>query len=271
MKRMSLSRKMVLCGLVGFLPFAALYVAPLFMTLWYSVMENSFSMRFVGLMHYREVWGNEYFHMGLQNTFLISLASVGCNVALLLGACFFGMYLPASAARVLILLCIPYFAPSASMAAVWRGLFGATLFSSDAWLRFSIGCMFLWKYSGVCILMLTVGIRQIPPEYLEAAEIDGAGRLRRYLFIALPMCRQILSLLLLLMLAYALRLYREDYLLYGEYPVDGVYLLQHYLINHFRKLHYPTVAAGTVIFVGLCGGIYALMGLLGPKRRREEA
>lgn len=271
MKRMSLSRKMMLCGLAVFLPFAALYVVPLVMTLWYSVMENSFSMRFVGLLHYKEVWANEYFQMGLHNTFLISLASVGCNVMLLLCACFFGMYLPSYALRLLILLCIPYFAPSASVAAVWRSLFGTTLFSSDAWLRFSIGCLFLWKYSGVCVLILTVGIRQIPPEYLEAAEIDGAGRLRRYLLIALPMCRQILSLLLILMLAYALRLYREDYLLYGEYPVDGVYLLQHYLTNHFRKLHYPSVAAGTVIFVGMCSIIYGLMGLLGQKRRREES
>lgn len=268
MKKISLDSKIKLCGFLFAFPFFLFYLVPMVMTMGYSMMENSFSLQFAGLKHYADVWANEYFRIGLQNTFLISFVAVGCTLVLLLIACYFSMNLPTAAMKALFLLCIPFFTPSASMAAVWRSLFGTTLFSPDSLLRFSLVCMFIWKYLGVCILVLSFGMTQVPTDCLEAAALDGAGRLRSYVSVALPMCRGIVTLLLVLLLTYALRLYREDYLLYGEYPTDGVYLLQHYLTNHFRKLHYPAVAAGSVLFAGLCSIPLACIWLLGRRKER---
>ena len=268
MKKISLDSKIKLCGFLFAFPFFLFYLVPMVMTMGYSVVENSFSLQFAGLKHYADVWANEYFRLGLQNTFLISFVAVGCTLVLLLIACYFSMNLPTAAMKALFLLCIPFFTPSASMAAVWRSLFGTTLFSPDSLLRFSLVCMFIWKYLGVCILVLSFGMTQVPTDCLEAASLDGAGRLQTYVSVVLPMCRGTIALLFVLLLTYALRLYREDYLLYGEYPTDGVYLLQHYLTNHFRKLHYPAVAAGSVLFAGLCSIPLACIWLLGRRKER---
>lgn len=267
MKRRSLNRKIGLAGFVCFLPFCVFYIAPMLITAGYSVVESSFSLRFAGFTHYAAVLSNDYFLLGLKNTLMISLLSVGSTFLLLLVICYFSMNRTAADMKPLFLLCIPFFTPTTSMAVIWRSLFGTTLFSPDSLLQWTLICMYIWKYLGVCILVLSFSMTQVPADCLEAAALDGAGRLRSYLRIVLPMCRGTVTLLMVLMLTYALRLYREAYLLYGEYPSDGVYLLQHYLTNHFRKLHYPIVAAGSVIFAGLGGLSMGCVWLLG--RRRE--
>jgi multiple sugar transport system permease protein len=51
----------------------------------------------------------------------------------------------------------------------------------------------IWQYLGYFTTILVAGLMQIPKEYDEAAEIDGAGPLRRLLSITVPLLRRPLT------------------------------------------------------------------------------
>ena len=71
------------------------------------------------------------------------------------------------------------------------------------------------------------------------------------------------------MLFRSFRVYKEAYLLFGEYPSEGVYLLQHYMSQQYMKLNYPYVSAAATVLMLLCAMLYGA-GLLGIKRWNER-
>jgi multiple sugar transport system permease protein len=68
----------------------------------------------------------------------------------------------------------------------WFGIEGPRWIFSEAWAMPSIILMALWGAGGAMLIYLA-GLRGIPTQLYEAAEIDGAGSIRRFFAITLPM------------------------------------------------------------------------------------
>lgn len=51
---------------------------------------------------------------------------------------------------------------------------------------YSVVFVSIWQSVGFFIVIYTAGLQSIPPEYLEAAKIDGAGSFRRFYYISIP-------------------------------------------------------------------------------------
>lgn len=91
-------------------------------------------------------------------------------------------------------------------------LFGADPLADigTAWLgdqRFAlaaVGFAIIWTFVGFYMVLFVAGIKSIPQEVLEAARIDGAGRLRSAVQIAAPMVRDNISTALVYMGIFAL-------------------------------------------------------------------
>jgi multiple sugar transport system permease protein len=47
----------------------------------------------------------------------------------------------------------------------------------------------IWMQLGYQVTVLTLGLRAIPPAYVEAARLDGAGRWQRFRRVTLPLLR----------------------------------------------------------------------------------
>lgn len=150
----------------------------------------------------------------LKNSLSFTLSSVvvelvlGLGFALLLARPFRGR----GAARAAVLL--PWALPTAVMALAWRwifnaesGVLGDLLFRFGladspriAWLASPGLAMFacvladVWKTTPFVAILLMSGLAQIPGELYEAAEIDGAGPIRRFFMITLPLLRPALAL-----------------------------------------------------------------------------
>ena len=128
--------------------------------------------------------------------------------------------------------------------------------------------IFLWKYSGLDIMLMMTALGSLDKSILDAAKIDGAGALRRIFKVMIPNILPVLFFTLILSVVNSLKIYRESYLLYGEYPDRSVYMLQNYLNNHFEKLNYQNISTAAIIFAV---AIYAVMGiLLHAERKRSE-
>jgi raffinose/stachyose/melibiose transport system permease protein len=64
----------------------------------------------------------------------------------------------------------------------WLGSFGTALPA--------VGLIAAWLDFGLCFVLLLPGIQRIPPEIYEAARVDGAGLLREFFRITVPMMRR---------------------------------------------------------------------------------
>jgi len=75
---------------------------------------------------------------------------------------------------------------------------------------------------------------------------------------------------LIVMTMFMFRVYKESYLLFGLYPSEDVYMLQHYMNNQYQKMNLQYVTAAAVILIVLALALYGL-GYLALRRRRALA
>jgi multiple sugar transport system permease protein len=69
----------------------------------------------------------------------------------------------------------------------WFGVRGPAWVADPAWAMTSVIVMSIWKGIGLKMVIYLAALQNIPEELYEAAEIDGAGAVRRFVTITLPL------------------------------------------------------------------------------------
>lgn len=236
-------RQMKLTALPGIIGVGILYLIPGCALFYYALINNVFQKRFVGLENFTEILSNPYFRLALKNT--IFLLGLFLFLTLLLGmilcipVAFFGWKMTAFS----LILLVPLFMPSVLSVGLVEMLGGS-------WSpRIQLLALFLWRNTGAVFLLLFVGLQSIGQEILDAAKMDGAGRLGTFCYIQLPLVRRYVGVSIVFLIMQFFGIFRESYLLFGtSFPPDEVYLLQHYMYNHFLRLNYPYLAASALLF-----------------------
>jgi len=245
--------------IAGFLLF---YLVPLVGSIRYSWGENAFTQDFVGLKNFIETIQNRNFRLSVKNT----LELIVMGVPLLVGsALMLAMLVKNVGDRHPVLraaLLLPMLVPSAAITSVFGEL------AADA-PRVALLMIYVWKNSGFLMLIFLAAFSMVPREVYEAAALDGCGEVRKFVSITLPMIAGPFLFVVLLALSYNLRLFREAYLLYGEYPEASVYLTQHYMNNHFYKLNYQRLTTAATLFFAAVGGVVWLV-LRALRKNSEE-
>ena len=106
---------------------------------------------------------------------------------------------------------------------------------------------YLWKNIGYDMLLYLAGLSDISPSLYEAAEVDGAGAWQRFTKIPLPGLRGTFFTVVVLSLLNSFKVFREAYLLAGNYPHKSIYMLQHIFNNWFTKLDIEKICAAAVL------------------------
>lgn len=92
-----------------------------------------------------------------------------------------------------------------------------------------------WINMGSGTLIYLAALQGIPGELYEAAELDGAGILKRVWHVTVPQTKLILSLMLMLQIVATMQVFLEPFLLTGGGPQGStttvVYLLVEYMLN----------------------------------------
>lgn len=70
-----------------------------------------------------------------------------------------------------------------------------------------------WQSTGYVMMLFIVSIQKIPGELYEAAEIDGAGKLRRFLVITLPQVREMFFVTSVITVTGSVLVFNEPYIL----------------------------------------------------------
>ena len=126
--------------------------------------------------------------------------------------------------------------------------------------------LYLWKNSGIAVLMFYTRINAIPKEITEAASLDGAGAFKRLIYITLPLLKSALLFVSVIGIWGVFKISRESYLIFGNYPDNAVYGLQNFLNNHFSNANYTILSAASLIFLTLIA-VLMLIPILFEKRK----
>lgn len=105
-----------------------------------------------------------------------------------------------------------------------------------------------WHVTPVVFLMLLAGLTAIPEEVSEAARMDGAGALRRFWFVTLPLLRPALFAAVLLRGVDALRVFATPLVLTG---VEGVPVLSTYAYHQWSDYGNDMAAAAAASALAL--------------------
>lgn len=171
-------------------------------------------------------------------------------------------YLSKFADTVRGVLIVPFVIPVASVIKVWQILFDdygilnriftefsleTQQFFQNGWVFFVLILIFIWKNCGYVALIYSVAMSNIPGNYVDAARMDGAGKWKIFYKIVLPLLRPTTFFALLISIINSFKIFREVYLLTGQYPDTKVYFIQHFMNNNFYNLNYPKLSSASVI------------------------
>lgn len=252
---------MVAIGIPFILAFILFYIVPFALSFYYSAIESAFSKRFVGLQNYASVIGNKYFRLALMNTFEFVLTGVPVLTVLSLALSVMLHSLGGRYPLIRGAFILPMLLPTASVVPIFRLLF------ADGFIRLPVYLLYYWKNAGFGIILLMAAQMMIPGDIYEAAALDGARGFRRFFSITLPLIAPTLFFTSVLAIVQALRIFKEVYLLYGAYPDPSIYLVQHYMNNHFFKLNYQNLTAGAIMFALI---VYAIVAAFYRFERRID-
>jgi multiple sugar transport system permease protein len=188
--------------IVGFLVFTAIpMVASLVLSFTdYSIVDTTHG---VGLDNYRDLVADPKVAKSLANTFTYAVIFVPLGTVVALGlammlarvgraAGFFrtAFYLPemtpAVAAGALFLLLLNGQRGLVNEVLSWVGIQGPNWTTDPAWLKPSLAMVSLWSMGGSIVIYLAA-LKNVPRQLHEAALLDGAGPVRRFFSVTLPM------------------------------------------------------------------------------------
>lgn len=239
---------------------------------------------FVGLENYRQVLANEAFRLAAGNTarFMAACLPILLSLSLCMAVLVRKMLFHQKWVKTGFLL--PMAVPAASMAVFFQMLFDDKGWMNlllqkiglpgQGWLTSGhafwvlVSC-YIWKNLGYDMILWLAGLSAIPGEQYEAARVQGAGEWDCFWYITLPQLKETFFVTALLSFVNAFRVFREAYLLAGEYPHESIYMLQHLFNNWFVNLDIQKMTAAAVLLVVLTGGV--LLVFQGSGKQRETA
>lgn len=234
---------------VGILTF---YVIPFIMTVYYAFTKNVVSGEFVGVDNFINVLTNKYFRLALANTMKFTAVAVPLNIIISLILALLMVYVIPRLPFVKNALFLPYILPSITIVSIWNA------YLSNFKPFESLILLYLWKYSGLIIMLMLAALYTIPKEVTDAAMIDGASLFMRIIYVYVPYIMPTILFSVILSMSNAFKIFRESYLLYGSYPDDEVYMLQNYLYNHFEKLNYQNISTAAIYFAFILYAVIAV-------------
>ena len=217
---------------------------------------------FQGLDNFKTVLTNPAFQLAVKNTGLFMLVCIPLLLSLSLVIAV-GIYRHSKIGNFLKTgFLLPMAIPVAAVVLLWRILFddqgllngvldrwgtGTCEWMDTRWAFVILVVSYIWKNLGYHIVLWLAGLSMIPDQIYEAAQMDGASDQVIFFRITLPNLLPMLFIIAVLALLNSFKVFREVYLVAGNYPNESIYMIQHLFNNWFRDLALDKMTAGAVL------------------------
>ena len=257
-----------------FLGYTAFVIGPILAAIGFSLTSYDIlsPAQWVGLQNYQELWGDARLHKVYLNTLYFTVVAVSLNVGI-------GLFLAVLINRNMpgwlkYIFRTAYFFPVlvalAYCSIIWQYLYqkdtgilnyylahyfqveAIPWLSSPTYVMPSIIVMDVWKNTGFAMLVFLAGLQNIPQDYYEAAELDGATPWNLFRYITLPLISPTLFFNLIIYMIGALQVFDSIVVLTQGGPGDTSRSLVMYIYEHaFQLFHlgYASAIAITLFIV----------------------
>jgi multiple sugar transport system permease protein len=240
--------------LMGFTAFG-LYPIVMSMIFSFSHYDGLNPPTLTGLRNYANIVQDPLIWLSLGNTFYYAIIAIplGTVLAILVAAL---MNRPVKGQGLFrTIIYVPYMVPTVAAALLWiwlldpnHGLINALLqlihipgpawLSSTAWSKPALILMAQWGLGQAAVIYLS-GMQSVPKDLYESAEIDGAGPLRRFISVTIPMMSPVILYNLIMALIGSLQYFTQAYVMTSGGPANSTLFYNLYLyqqafgFNHF--------------------------------------
>lgn len=195
-------------------------------------------MEFVGLSNYERLFQDRVFVKSIGNTFVFLIIHIPLQIifALFLAEVLNQKIKYRGFFRAAFFL--PVIVSGVVVTMLWEQLFGydtgllnrllvSVGLAKVGWLvdpdiaMSSIAIMATWKNVGLYIVLFLVGLQTVPPQYYEAADLEGANHFQKFFRITLPMINPTIFMVVILSTIGGFSLFIEPYILTGGGPLNS--------------------------------------------------
>jgi len=252
--------------IIGFLAF---FVGPAIASLVYSFADYNAITKpiWVGFDNYAKLWSDEVYLKSLRNTLYFVFIGVPVTVGFqILLSLLLNIEVP-GIRFFRTLYYLPYLVPPVATVIIWLILFGSgdgvvntivlwfggaqiDWMGSEGLIKPVIITIGMWM-SGGSVLVFLAGLKGIPSSLYEASRIDGAGRVRTFFSVTLPMLTPSILFTVVMQIIYYFQMFTEAMLLSKGGPnyASQTYMMNTYQVA-FRDLNFGyAMAQSWVLFV----------------------
>lgn len=190
----------------GVLIYGVFFILPVLIGVWYSFTNWNFTRAdFVGLMNYKNIISDPSIKRALLNTIIFTVVTtvgkVGLGLALavflnrklrlrnyLRGISFFPAIISTVAVGIVFTAILhPYGLLNQFFRALGLDFMAKNWLTDTKLALLSVCGVEIWKWSGFNMVIILAGLQAVPPEYQEAATIDGANAWQRFWRVTFPL------------------------------------------------------------------------------------
>ncbi|MCL2560325.1 MAG: sugar ABC transporter permease [Turicibacter sp.] len=252
--------------IIGFLAFTLI---PMILSLYYSFTD--FNLRggdWIGLENYVRLFNDDRF----INSVLVTLRFVFVSVPLRLAFGLLVAYLLTRKAKGVSFYRALYYLPtliggSIAVAIVWRELFSingavnvmleglgaapVNWFGDPRMAMWPLILMSIWQF-GSSMIIFAAGLKEIPAELYEAAEMDGANKLKSFFKITLPCLSPVILYNLIMQMISAFMTFTQAFVITGGGPMDSTNFYALYVYRHafdFFNMGYASAMSWVMLVI----------------------
>lgn len=264
---------------IGFLVF---YVWPAIRGVYYSFTDFSVLSppQWIGTENYQELLGDDLVRNAFWVTLQYVLINIGAQTVLALGIAVL-MHRLTRSIVVRGALLLPYLVANVVVALVWfwmadyqigiinqlldwLGLGRVAFFGNSAWAIPTIAMVNVWRHVGYTALLVFAGLQTIPTHLYEAAALDGAGEVRSFFKITVPLLRPVLAMVLVITVTGSFQIFDTVAVTTAGGPVNATRVIYYYIYElAFGRFEFGYASAiSVVLFLVLASVAFAQIKLL---------
>ncbi|WP_425953359.1 carbohydrate ABC transporter permease [Xylanimonas sp. McL0601] len=272
--------------------FAVFYLWPALRGIYFSFTEYSImtAPTWVGLENFRKIVDDATFWNAMKVTLEYVVINIGVQTVVALGIAVLMQRLTRSL-WVRGILLTPYLVANVIVALVWfwmldynigivntflewvgnvapwSGIGRTPFFGDEAWAIPTIALVNTWRHAGYTALLIFAGLQTIPAHLYEAAAIDGAGEVRSFFKITLPLLRPVMAMVLVITITGSFQVFDTVAVTTGGGPVIATKVIQFYIWEEaFTKARFGYASALSVVLLV----ILAVLALFQLKLMRAD-
>lgn len=245
---------------------------PLIRSFWLSFTEYNLleASRFIGLKNYIDLFTKDKMFMkSLVNTLVFTLGLVPANVALALLIAVLLNQIKKGAVLLRAIYFLPVITSEIVFSVVWLWIWnydygfinylldivhisGPNWLGDTKWAMFSVIVTRVLKNLGMNTVIILASLQSISKSYYEAAELDGAGPIAKFINVTLPELSPVIFMTVMVTIIGSFKVFGTIYVLTGGGPVASTNVLVMYLYDvGFKNFEYGKASAIGVVIFGL--------------------